>query len=130
VLSNAAPPYAVSGGVYDALRATDGHAYAVTNDEGVRGGHLFLQETGIVPCPEAAVAVGGLLQAVKQGRIARDDCVLLHVTGGGWDRVVREYGKKPYPPAAVLKSSDGDAAARIIDRYLNRVQRRPRAERP
>ena len=31
-----------------------------------------------------AVALGGLAQAVAAGEIARDDCVLLSVTGGGW----------------------------------------------
>jgi threonine synthase len=37
-----------------------------------------------------AVALAGLAQAVEQGEVARDDVVLLSVTGGGVERLDRD----------------------------------------
>jgi len=81
VLANRKPPYDVPGGVRDALTATEGHTYAVTNAEAREAAALFKDAEGLAIGPAAAVATASLLQAIDQRRIAGDDAVLLHITG-------------------------------------------------
>jgi len=83
VLSNVAPPYAAAGGVRDALAATGGRTYAVSNDELFEACALFAAVEGIDVEPAAGVALATLRRAVAAGDVARDGVVLLHVTGGG-----------------------------------------------
>lgn len=91
VLSNRYPPYAVSGGVYDALCATKGEMYAVSNEEAESAAKLFesLEEIDIVPA--AGVAVSSLLKAVDGGKVRKDERVLLNVTGGGEKRLKEDF---------------------------------------
>ena len=119
VLSNATPPYSVGGGVYEALTDTHGETYRVSNGEAVSAGETFTEQTGLIPCPEAAVAFAGLLQAVQHKKVGPADCVLLHVTGGGWDRLVSDYGKIAYPVTKSLKRENADEAANLIEQYLD-----------
>ena len=81
VLANRKPPYEVPGGVRDALSATEGHTYAVTNAEARAAAELFEEAEGLAIGPAAAVATASLLQAIELERIPRDDAVLLHITG-------------------------------------------------
>lgn len=88
VLANRTPPYAVAGGVRDALTSTNGHTYAVTNDEARAASALFEELEGLPIGPAAAVATASLIQAVHAGRIAPDDAIMLHITGNN-DRLLR-----------------------------------------
>jgi cysteate synthase len=88
VLANRTPPWAVTGGVRDALAATGGEMYGVENDEARDAAGLVEVEEGIDLEPAAAVAVAALRQAVAGGRIAPADTVLLHLTGGGRARLL------------------------------------------
>ena len=81
VLANRMPPYAVPGGVRDALVSTDGHTYAVTNDEARAASTLFEASEGVPIGPAAAVATAALIQALDRGRIATDEAIMLHITG-------------------------------------------------
>ena len=83
VLSNRKPPYGICGGLYDALKATDGDVLAVTNDEARAAQALFLRTEGADLHPAAGVATASLINAVKQGRVERDAVVMLNITGGG-----------------------------------------------
>jgi cysteate synthase len=86
VLSNRYPPYGVRGGVYDALMATRGEMYGVTNAEVRSAVGLFQDLEGIDIHPAAGAALGSLLKAVEMGRVAREENVLLNISGGGMDR--------------------------------------------
>lgn len=98
VLSNRKPPYSLKGGLFDALTATGGDIFAVTNEEAAKAGRLFEQSEGIDIEPAAAVAVASLQQAVAQGRVEKDAVVMLNITGGGIRRFKLEnkvYYKTP-----------------------------------
>lgn len=90
VLSNRYPPYGVVGGVYDTMVATDGEMYGVENREARRARSLFkgLEEIDILPA--AAVNVSALTKAVEDGNIAKDEMVLLNITGGGNRRLRKD----------------------------------------
>ncbi len=88
VLANRTPPYAVRGGVHDALVSSNGSTYSVTNAE-LRAARVLFERSERLPIgPAAAVAVAALAQAVETGRIAGNDRVLLNITGNG-NRLVR-----------------------------------------
>ena len=106
ILSNRQPPYSTSGGVFDALKATQGYAYSVTNDEARNAGRLFYELEGCDIHPAAAVALAGLCQAVTAGNIGKKDSVLLNITGGGTEKLEREGKKIQLKPDAVFSRSD------------------------
>jgi len=83
VLSNQRPPYSIVGGVFDALRESQGDMFAVDNKEALLAMELFEQSEGIDIEPAAGVALAALRRALQSGRIGSDATVLLHITGGG-----------------------------------------------
>jgi cysteate synthase len=83
VLVNRNPAYALRGGLHDLLTATDGQTYAVAAGDAATWRATFDEVEGIDIMEAPAVALAGLAQAVAAGEVARDDCVLLSVTGGG-----------------------------------------------
>ena len=91
VLANRTPPYAVAGGVRDALASTGGHTYAVTNAEARVAAALFEETEGLAIGPASAVATGGLIQALEAKRIGPDDAVMLHVTGNNDALLQRDF---------------------------------------
>jgi cysteate synthase len=108
VLSTRYPAYSVMGGVYDALEATGGRMYAVTNEELFAAGSIFEDEEGIDIVPAAAVAVAALIRAVEEGHLRPGDNVLLNITGGGEGRLPEEE-KVPVRGEFVSKSiSNGE----------------------
>ncbi|MDN7024780.1 cysteate synthase [Methanoculleus sp. FWC-SCC1] len=98
VLTNREPPYGVKGGVYDALVATRGRMYAATNDEARSAGALFTETEGIDLDPAAAVCVASLVQAVERDTIDTGRCVLLNITGGGYERVREDHEQHRIEP--------------------------------
>lgn len=83
VLSNRKPPYGLCGGLYDALKDTDGDIMVVTNAAARKAADLFEQTEGIDIHPAASVAVASLVKAVKENKIDKDKTVMLNITGGG-----------------------------------------------
>ena len=83
VLSNRKPPYSLAGGLYDALKDTQGDMFAVTNAEADAAKQLFEETEGIDIYHAAAVALASLRQAVEQKTVKPDDIVMLNITGGG-----------------------------------------------
>jgi len=90
VLSNRYPAYEVMGGVYDAMKASGGSMYAITNDELIEAEEMFEAEEGIDIVPAAAVAVAALAKAAANGDVRRDENILLNITGGGERRLGRD----------------------------------------
>ena len=83
VLGNRNPPYAIAGGLYDALADTHGFMYRVTNADARASGRLFAKLEGCDIDPAAEVACASLVQAVATGGIGKRDLVVLNITGGG-----------------------------------------------
>jgi cysteate synthase len=90
VLTNRQPAYSVTGGVYDALTASQGSMYAVTNAESQQARKLFAELEGIDICPASGVAAAALLQAVQSHTVHREETVLLNITSGGGERLHQE----------------------------------------
>lgn len=113
VLSNRRPPYSLVGGVFDALSDSRGYMYAVSQAEAQEAGQIFAKLEGIDIHPAAEVALAGLLQAVRGGRIRRRETVLLNITGGGAQRLAREGKKRELKPDLIIRPGDniGDAVA-------------------
>ena len=105
VLSNRQPLYEIVGGVYDALRHSNGFTYAVSNAEAERAGAMFLELEGCDLDPAAEVTLASLLQAVKMGLIMPDDIVLVNLTGGGYHRLKQEHVLYPQHPDATVPGS-------------------------
>lgn len=91
VLSNRKPPYSVPGGLFDALKATDGEMERVTNEELKEACNLFKELEGIDIHPAAGVATGSLIKAVQDGKVKADDIIMLNITGGGEERFKAEH---------------------------------------
>jgi cysteate synthase len=83
VLSNRRPPYGIVGGLYDALKDTDGEIFAITNAAAKKAAALFEQTEGCDIHPAAAVATASLIKAVAEGKVDKEKIVMLNITGGG-----------------------------------------------
>lgn len=83
VLSNRKPPYGLSGGLYDALKDTNGDIFAVSNEEANAAKALFEETEGIDIYHAAAVALASLIQAIHINKVKSDDIIMLNITGGG-----------------------------------------------
>jgi cysteate synthase len=112
VLGNQRPPYAVSGGVRDALAASGGSTYAITNDAMAAAMLAFAELEGIDVEPAAGVAIATLARAAREGRVDPDEIVLLNITGGG--RARRPPVTEPQSPARVVRRADLDRAADLV----------------
>lgn len=103
VLSNRKPPYGLAGGLYDALKDTNGDIFAVSNDEANVAKALFEETEGIDIYHAAAVATASLQQAVEKGTVKADDVVMLNVTGGGEKRFHAEHELYYLKPDHIFK---------------------------
>lgn len=99
VLTNREPPYAIPGGVFDAMTATDGRMYAVSNKEARAAGTLFTELEEIDLDPAAAVCTASLIRACGNGSIDKSRTVVLNITGGGYERVREDHTLVPVQPA-------------------------------
>lgn len=89
VLSNRRPPYSIAGGLYDALKATDGNILVATNAQSKRACKLFKELEGIDIYPAPGVALASLIKMVEAGEIAKDACIMLNITGAGEEAAKR-----------------------------------------
>ena len=83
VLSNRKPPYSLAGGLYDALKDTNGDILAVSNEEAQKAKELFLDTEGRDIYSAASVALASLVQAINNKKVNPEDVVMLNITGGG-----------------------------------------------
>ena len=83
VLSNRKPPYPIKGGLYDALKATDGEILVATNAQARKAAKLFEELEGVDIHPAAAVATATLIKAVQDGKVEKDATIMLNITGAG-----------------------------------------------
>ena len=90
VLSNRKPPYPIAGGLFDAMKDAGGDVLVASNQEAVEAGKLFLETEGNDIHPAAAVAVASLVKYANEGKLDKDACIMLNITGGGEERIKRE----------------------------------------
>lgn len=90
VLSNRKPPYSLAGGLYDALKATGGDMFKINNDEIVYWMLQFFQSEGVDVFPASAAAVASLAKALEEGKVQKDETVMLNITGGGMLNATRK----------------------------------------
>ena len=103
VLSNRKPPYSLAGGLYDALKNTNGDIFAVSNDEANAAKALFEETEGIDIYHAAAVATASLQQAIDKGVVKTDDVVMLNITGGGESCFMAEHDIHYLQPTHIFK---------------------------
>ncbi|MGD0883443.1 MAG: cysteate synthase [Thermodesulfovibrionales bacterium] len=104
VLSTRYPAYSVRGGVYDALAATGGKMYGISNDAVFAAIATFAEAEGIDIVPAAGVAVAALGEAVQAKLIQKKDTILLNITGGGEKRLGRDRERHDVEPIFVSKN--------------------------
>ncbi|WP_340819314.1 cysteate synthase [Methanolobus sp. WCC4] len=121
VLFNRKPPFAVKGGVKDALEATGGDVYAVSRQEAADAQQLFEDSEGIDLIPAAAVAVAGLIQAVKAGNVKPDERIVLNITGGGQKRLAEDYELRQLPVFLSVSADDEDAEDKVIAAIMEKI---------
>ena len=94
VLSNRKPPYAIAGGLYDALKTSKGYILLADNQQLRAAMQLFLELEGNDIHPAAGVALASLMHALKTEIIDKEAIIMLNITGGGEHRF--KSGKKLY----------------------------------
>lgn len=105
VLSNRRPPYAIVGGLYDALKATNGDVLQVSNAEARAAAQLFYATERVDIHPAAAVTVASLAKEVRRNRIERNATIMLNITGGGEARYRAEHKSFHLQPDLVFPLS-------------------------
>jgi cysteate synthase len=127
VLTNRHPPYSIRGGVYDALSATGGRMDGITNSQAKEAEKRFVDAEEIDLDPAASVCVASLIQAVETGTVGKDDCILLNITGGGYQRVAEDKPRYPVEPMfSVQKGAPIDEIRHEIEGWANTHVRRER----
>lgn len=86
VLSNRRPPYSIAGGLFDALKATNGDILMADNLQAAKAAELFLQTEGIDIHPAPAIALATLIAEVENRNIDKSATIMLNITGGGEKR--------------------------------------------
>ncbi len=102
VLSNRKPPYAIKGGLFDAMKDAGGDVLLASNEEALRAMDLFAEKEGIDIHPAAAVATATLINTVNEGKVAKDALIMLNITGGGEERFKKEKALHMLEPSMVF----------------------------
>ena len=124
VLTNRYPAYSIKGGVFDALDATCGEFYSITNEEAKKAQVLFQELEGCNIVPAAGVTVASLLQAVEYGTVDKDDDILLNVTGG-WNEGIRRQRFKIEPSITIDKDYDvNEVSKEVLNAGQNKTFKR------
>ncbi len=102
VLSNRRPPYSITGGLFDALKDTEGDVLLADNFEAASAAVMFQTLEGIDIHPAAAIATASLITALREGRIERDAVIMLNITGGGEKRFIGDKKLHYLKPSLVF----------------------------
>ena len=124
VLSNRKPPYPIKGGLYDALKATDGEILVATNAQARKAAKLFEELEGVDIHPAAAVATATLIKAVQDGKVEKDATIMLNITGAGEQAFKSSHDVFELKPAKLfsLKASADEvieAVEEMFKEYIN-----------
>ena len=124
VLSNRKPPYPIKGGLYDALKATDGEILVATNAQARKAAKLFEELEGVDIHPAAAVATATLIKAVQDGKVEKDATIMLNITGAGEQAFKSSHDVYELKPAKLfsLKATAEEvieAVEEMFKEYIN-----------
>jgi cysteate synthase len=108
VLSNRKPPYSIFGGLYDALKDTNGDILLANNAELEEASKLFEKLEGIDIHPAAAVATATLIKAAQNGEMDKNSLIMLNITGGGEKRYCEENELHFLKPDLIFKLGTSD----------------------
>jgi len=114
ILSNRNPPYAVRGGVADALADTAGQVYAIDGGEARDAKRLFEDSEGVDILRPAAIAVAALCRAVGSNSIDPDDTILLNITGGGLSRLKDDYAPNHLSADLLATDENNDELIEVL----------------
>ncbi|MBQ2374705.1 MAG: cysteate synthase [Alistipes sp.] len=116
VLSNRRPPYSIKGGLYDALKATNGEVLVATNAQARKAAKLFEQLEGVDIHPAAAVATATLIKAVQDGKVEKDATIMLNITGAGEARFKSEHQIYMLEPSKVFPlDAEADDVIAVVE---------------
>ena len=101
VLSNRNPPYSIKGGLYHALKDTNGQMYSISKANAESAANLFYKMYNTVLDPAAAVALASLIKAAQHKTITKDDHVYLNLTGGGINNLNKQKTRFIKPDAII-----------------------------
>ncbi len=120
VLSNNHPPYAIAGGVREALEDFDGMGWSVTNEEIESAQRLFAEKEGAEIHPAGGAALAALRQAVARGTVKPTEQVTLHITGGGGPFLARDFEIYPLTPSLVIDLDEREKALGFAQSFVAR----------
>ena len=92
VLSNRRPPYGITGGLYDALKATGGEFFVATNAMARKARKLFKELEGVDIYSASGVALASLVNAVAAGKIEKSSCSTSRAAARSISRRTRSCG--------------------------------------
>ncbi|WP_300736839.1 cysteate synthase [uncultured Alistipes sp.] len=116
VLSNRQPPYSIAGGLYDALKATDGEIFVATNAMARKARKLFKELEGVDIYSAAGVATASLINAVHAGKIDPQATVMLNITGGGEELFQQDKELWYLKPSHVFPlDPDAENVVQVVD---------------
>ena len=115
VLSNRKPPYGIKGGLYDALKATNGEILVATNAQARKAAKLFEELEGVDIHPAAAVATATLMKAVQDGKVEKGATIMLNITGAGEEAFKAEHKTYALEPTKIfpLNATADDVVAAV-----------------
>jgi cysteate synthase len=105
VLSNRKPPYAVTGGLYDALKDSKGSIEIASNIEMRNACALFEATEGIDINPAAGIALAGMIKSIEREPVIKDKILMLNITGGGEKRARKEVGEILHKPDIIINNN-------------------------
>ena len=121
VLSNRRPPYSFAGGLYDALKATNGDVVVATNAQARRAAKLFKELEGVDIYPAPAVALASLIKMVDSGAIDKDACIMLNITGSGEETIIADKNLWYLKPSKVFSlTADIDDVVRSVEELFTK----------
>ncbi len=119
VLSNRKPPYSIIGGLYDALKATNGEVLVSTNAQARKAKEIFRELEGVDIYSAAGVATATLIKAVKDGKIEKDAVIMLNITGGGEELFKSKHETVKLEPSIIfpITAEESDVVARCEELF-------------
>jgi len=93
-----------------ALHESSGTAVKVTDEEILDAQKTLAKKEGIFAEPSGVAALAGLVKLCSQGAVAKDDCVVVEITGSGL-KDLKALGSAEAP----LIDADIEALARVLD---------------
>ncbi len=123
VLSNRKPSYSMAGGLFEAMKDAGGEVLVANNEEGRAALKLFLETEQIDIHPAAGIATATLINAVKEGKVGKNDLIVLNITGGGEERFKQDKELIYLKPDLIFDIDPDfeEVAERIQELFVSKV---------